>query len=156
MLLRTSISSTVVELLEFLEGDRACVVFVASCHDIRDILLCHRVVKVVSKDLLEVVRLDKNSFITVENLESGQKFAVCPTAFVPSQVHYLVKIVSCETSTFIVIIVPSLELLLFLPLTDPIEAKVVNYALEIAPTDKLIATSEVLKRICQVALHVRR
>ena len=148
-------SSAIVELFELLEGYRSRVVLVTSRHDISDILLCHRMIQIVSEDLLEVIWLDKNAFVTVEHFESGQKFTVCAAALVPAEIDNFFEVVSREAGASVVVAVPPLQLLFFLPLTDTIEAKVVYNALEITPADKFITASEILKRVRQVALHVR-
>ena len=148
-------SSAIVELFELLEGYRSRVVLVTSSHDISDILLCHRMIQIVSEDLLEVIWLDKNAFVTVEHFESGQKFTVCAAALVPAEIDNFFEVVSGEASASVVVAVPPLQLLFFLPLADTIEAKVVYNALEITPADKFITASEILKRVRQVTLHVR-
>ena len=151
---KVSVVSTIVELGKFLERDRASVVLVTSCHDIRDVLLGDRVVQIISKDLLEVIRLDEDSFVAVEHLERGQELVLRTAALVPSKVDDFLEIIPCKARALVVLIVVTGKLLLLLPLADSIETEIVDNALEVAPADEFVAASEVLERVGEVTLHV--
>ena len=151
---KVSVVSTIVELGKFLEGDRASVVLVAGCHDICDVLLGDRVVKIVCKDLLEVIGLDEDSFVAIEHLECGQELVLCTTALVPSKVDNFLEIIPCKACALVVLIVVTGKLLLLLSLTDSIETEIVDNALEVAPADEFVAAGEVLKRVGEITLHV--
>lgn len=137
--------SAVVKLLKVLERDGASAIFVAGSHDVCDVLLGHRVVQVVSEDLFQVAWLDEDALVAVEHFEGCEEFMLSPAAFVPSQVDDFFKKVSREACAFVVLVVIPLQFLLFLALTDAIEAKVVNDAFKVAPADELAAPREVLE-----------
>ena len=47
-----------VELFKFLLADKAHVALITDSHDVLNILICHRVVKMISEDPLQVLRPD--------------------------------------------------------------------------------------------------
>ena len=64
--------SAVIELSELVETDRPGAVFVTSSHNVVDVLFVDGVIKVLSEDLLQVLRLDNHAFVAVEDAEGGE------------------------------------------------------------------------------------
>ena len=143
--------SAVIELSEFVETDWAGTVLVASGHNVVDVLLVDGVVEILSKDLLQVLRLDDHAFIAVEDAEGGESLLLLArliaSALWPSQVDDFLKELIVKAWASVVLTVGADELLLLLSLWDSVETEIVDDAFEVTAVDELVTTSEEFKGV---------
>ena len=143
--------SAVIELSELVETDRPGAVFVTSSHNVVDVLFVDGVIKVLSKDLLQVLRLDNHALVAVEDAEGGESLLLLAWliagALWPSQIDDFLEELIVKAWTSVVLTVSADELLLLLTLWDSVETEIVDDAFEVTSVDELITASEELKRV---------
>ena len=104
------------ELLEVVVFDLASVVCVKCSHDVRDVLIGNRMVKVVGKHSLQVYWLNMSTMIDIKHVERVKElalFASVISAFistVPTPIDELMQEIKVEARARIVLVVLILQL----------------------------------------------